>query len=106
MALGKDYHKLCLKCSACAKKLEPGSFSDRDNQLFCKGCYAKTKGGATGYGFWSGTSGVSGVYGEEDKREPIGKPPAVGADTKPCSGCGSAIPSVAKFCSACGSKQD
>eukprot|EP01098_Paradermamoeba_levis_P005495 TRINITY_DN2313_c0_g1_i1.p1 TRINITY_DN2313_c0_g1~~TRINITY_DN2313_c0_g1_i1.p1 ORF type:complete len:154 (+),score=50.16 TRINITY_DN2313_c0_g1_i1:71-463(+) len=108
VALGKDFHKICLKCSQCSKKLEPGNFSDRDEKLFCKGCYAKTGGGATGYGFWSGASGVGGKYGEEDKRGPVGGGAggAAAADAttggKFCAQCGTSLPPNAKFCSSCG----
>jgi len=39
-ALHKDYHKACFKCKACSKTLSTGSFSDRDNEIYCKSCYS------------------------------------------------------------------
>eukprot|EP01103_Thecamoeba_quadrilineata_P007837 TRINITY_DN17659_c0_g1_i1.p1 TRINITY_DN17659_c0_g1~~TRINITY_DN17659_c0_g1_i1.p1 ORF type:complete len:117 (-),score=11.69 TRINITY_DN17659_c0_g1_i1:116-466(-) len=92
VALNKDYHKLCLKCVECNKKLEPGNFSDRDDRLFCKGCYSKTKGGATGFR-GAGATGVAGVYDLDEQPKQV--------DTKKCQ-CGAIHPLTTKFCSECG----
>ncbi|BGP43145.1 hypothetical protein JCM10450v2_007285 [Rhodotorula kratochvilovae] len=43
------YHKLCLKCVACGKLLEPRLLVDHDGQAYCKGCHSKSYG-TKGYG--------------------------------------------------------
>ncbi|GAA5856954.1 hypothetical protein JCM9279_005029 [Rhodotorula babjevae] len=43
------YHKLCLKCVACNKLLEPRLLVDHDGQAYCKACHSKSYG-AKGYG--------------------------------------------------------
>jgi len=96
-AIGKDFHKICLKCVACEKKLEPGNFSDRDGHLFCKGCYSKTKGGAIGFGFWSGASGVAGIY---DLEHPV----TVVPDKRACAKCGVTVAEDSQFCPECGNR--
>lgn len=52
-ALGKSYHKLCFKCKSCNKLLDSTNCTDKDNELFCKTCYAKTFG-PQGYGYGQG----------------------------------------------------
>ncbi|XP_041485260.1 cysteine-rich protein 1-like [Lytechinus variegatus] len=47
-ALGKTWHKTCLKCTSCKKTLTPGNFSDKENQPYCNPCYQKNFG-ASGY---------------------------------------------------------
>ncbi|KAL6078156.1 Cysteine-rich protein 1 [Balamuthia mandrillaris] len=49
-ALGKDWHKLCLKCNQCGTRLSPGQFSEHDDKPYCKACYASVIG-LKGYGF-------------------------------------------------------
>lgn len=49
-ALGKDYHKLCLKCTACNKLLAAGNVLEHAEQPYCKGCYGSLIG-PKGYGF-------------------------------------------------------
>ncbi|XP_071500690.1 cysteine-rich protein 1-like [Diadema antillarum] len=46
LALGKTWHKTCLKCSTCNKTLTIGSFSDKDGQPYCNPCYQKNFGPA------------------------------------------------------------
>ncbi|CEQ40876.1 SPOSA6832_02543 [Sporobolomyces salmonicolor] len=48
---GVAYHKLCLKCVACGKILEPRLLGDHDGEAYCKACHGKyfgTKGYAAG----------------------------------------------------------
>ena len=33
------YHKSCLKCSQCEKRLTPASLNEHDQRLFCQHCY-------------------------------------------------------------------
>lgn len=51
------YHKLCFKCSSCAKLLESGNCTESKNGVMCKACYGK-EFGPKGYGFASGGAGV------------------------------------------------
>eukprot|EP00050_Salpingoeca_kvevrii_P005819 m.285841 g.285841 ORF g.285841 m.285841 type:complete len:84 (+) comp11461_c0_seq1:46-297(+) len=49
-ALGKDWHKLCLKCGKCGKTLDSGKLSDHEGTPYCtQPCY-NALFGAGGYG--------------------------------------------------------
>ena len=48
-AANKTYHKLCFKCNACNKLLEPNILTEHAGDLYCKNCYAKNFG-PKGYG--------------------------------------------------------
>lgn len=55
-AAGKVYHTLCFTCLLCNKKLDSGLLTEKDGDIFCKGCYGKNfapKG--YGYGIGAGT---------------------------------------------------
>ncbi|XP_012945698.2 cysteine and glycine-rich protein 1 [Aplysia californica] len=43
-AMGKKYHKLCLKCSECSKTLDSTNCNDHDNDIYCNTCYRKNFG--------------------------------------------------------------
>ncbi|RUS82684.1 hypothetical protein EGW08_009521 [Elysia chlorotica] len=43
-AMGKKYHKQCLKCSECDKQLDSTNCNDHENDIFCNGCYRKNFG--------------------------------------------------------------
>lgn len=43
-AIGKTFHKGCLRCSECDTRLDPGRLSERDAQPYCHRCYAKLYG--------------------------------------------------------------
>lgn len=51
---GGLWHKTCLTCYTCNKRLDAGNLSERENQPFCKQCYAKNFG-PKGYGYGNGT---------------------------------------------------
>jgi len=36
----RPFHKLCVKCSVCAKKLSAGTLNEHAGHLFCYACYA------------------------------------------------------------------
>lgn len=48
-AANKTFHKLCFKCTACNKLLQPNILTEHSGDLFCKNCYAKNFG-PKGYG--------------------------------------------------------
>ncbi|KAI8882731.1 hypothetical protein K501DRAFT_333860 [Backusella circina FSU 941] len=50
LGAGNKYHKLCLKCCDCGKRLDSTNMVDKDFDLYCRGCYAK-KFGPKGYGY-------------------------------------------------------
>lgn len=68
-ALGRKWHKLCLKCAECNKLLDSTTCTDHQGEAFCKACYGKNFG-PKGYGFAGGASGLSAnsttKYGETD----------------------------------------
>lgn len=51
---GGLWHKTCLTCTTCNKRLDAGNLSERELQPFCKTCYSKNFG-PKGYGFGNGT---------------------------------------------------
>ncbi|XP_050411136.1 cysteine and glycine-rich protein 1 [Patella vulgata] len=57
-ALGKKWHKMCLKCSSCNKMLDSTNCNDHDDDIFCTACHRKHFG-PKGYGFAGGSSGLS-----------------------------------------------
>uniref|UniRef100_K1R5L1 Muscle LIM protein Mlp84B n=1 Tax=Magallana gigas TaxID=29159 RepID=K1R5L1_MAGGI len=57
-ALGKKYHKLCLRCASCNKGLDSTNCTDHHDNVYCKNCHGKLFG-PKGYGFASGASGLS-----------------------------------------------
>ncbi|XP_046335726.2 muscle LIM protein Mlp84B-like isoform X1 [Haliotis rufescens] len=65
-AIGKTFHKLCLKCSKCNKLLDSTSVNDHDGSLFCRSCYSKNFG-PKGYGFAAGGAGLSTEYGKSSQ---------------------------------------
>lgn len=50
LGAGNKYHKMCLKCCQCGKRLDSTNMTDRDFDLYCKGCYSKSFG-PKGFGF-------------------------------------------------------
>lgn len=107
-AAGKDYHKLCFKCTTCKKKLEPGKFSEREGNLYCPSCYGaqfQPKGygfGTTNLNSYSGTGGTANVKAEKASTE---SPVAQFSPTAPkfCPNCGEPTTGT-KFCGNCGTK--
>ncbi|KAG2211149.1 hypothetical protein INT47_006268 [Mucor saturninus] len=50
LGAGNKYHKACLKCCDCGKRLDSTNMVDRDFDLYCRGCYSKSFG-PKGYGY-------------------------------------------------------
>lgn len=42
-AVGKTYHKWCLRCRGCEKTLDTGRLVDKDGEPFCQKCYGKVR---------------------------------------------------------------
>jgi len=59
-AIGKSWHKRCLKCAQCNKALDPGKINDRQGKVYCKGCYSSIAGLK---GFGLGVASESSVTG-------------------------------------------
>ncbi|KAL5007396.1 hypothetical protein ScPMuIL_016202 [Solemya velum] len=57
-ALGKKWHKLCIRCAKCNKMLDSTNSADHAGDVYCRGCYGKLFG-PKGYGFAGGASGLS-----------------------------------------------
>ena len=65
LVLGQDWHKTCVKCDRCGKKLEPGNFSDNSGKIYCKACYNVSTGiSGYGYGGAGGTLASFSSYGK------------------------------------------
>lgn len=52
------FHKLCFKCAACNKLLEPNIVTEHQNDLYCRSCYGKNFG-PKGYGYGCGAGTLS-----------------------------------------------
>ncbi|KAI8647524.1 hypothetical protein BD408DRAFT_473327 [Parasitella parasitica] len=50
LGAGNKYHKMCLKCCQCGKRLDSTNMVDRDFDLYCRGCYSKSFD-PKGYGY-------------------------------------------------------
>ena len=50
---GDVYHKKCLKCCMCNKRLDSVTFNEHDGQLYCKTHYCKVCE-IRGYGYGQG----------------------------------------------------
>lgn len=46
LAVGKKWHRACLQCAHCGKRLDTHNLSDRDGVPYCRSCYAKNYGPA------------------------------------------------------------
>jgi len=38
-AAGRQYHKQCIICKKCSRKITPGSQLDHKEDIYCKNCY-------------------------------------------------------------------
>ncbi|GAA5826505.1 hypothetical protein JCM3770_005964 [Rhodotorula araucariae] len=74
------YHKLCLKCVACGKLLEPRLLVDHDGQAYCKSCYSRSYG-TKGYG---AGGALVGEYAPRPRPSP--PPPAPLVPPRPVAG--------------------
>mmetsp|Transcript_115304 Transcript_115304/g.162115 ORF Transcript_115304/g.162115 Transcript_115304/m.162115 type:complete len:133 (-) Transcript_115304:23-421(-) len=106
--IGQDWHKVCVKCNTCKKKLEPGNFSDREGKIYCKTCY-NAAAGIAGYGYGNSQSSYQSYGKGESVLDPgdgsvrtmkDGAAPASGN----CSNCGTATAAGARFCGGCGTQ--
>jgi len=59
-ALGKSWHKRCLKCAQCNIALDAGKVNDRQGKVYCKSCYSSVAGFK---GFGHGVASESSVSG-------------------------------------------
>jgi len=59
-ALGKAWHKRCLKCVQCNVTLDAGKINDRQGKVYCKNCYSSVAGLK---GFGHGVASESSVSG-------------------------------------------
>ncbi|KAI8930016.1 hypothetical protein BC831DRAFT_499813 [Entophlyctis helioformis] len=55
---GGMYHKPCLTCKECRKRLDSTNVADKDKEAYCKNCYGRLFG-PKGYGYGSGAGVLS-----------------------------------------------
>jgi len=99
---GKDFHKLCFKCQACKKQLEPAKFSERDGQLYCKTCYG-AQFAPKGYGFGNSIDSFSSAGQPAVNNSGGDTASSRGAGAQFCGQCGINL-AGSKFCGQCGAK--
>ncbi|KAI8846902.1 hypothetical protein BC829DRAFT_397740 [Chytridium lagenaria] len=73
---GGMWHKTCLTCKECNKRLDSTNVTERDKEAYCKTCYGK-KFGPKGYGFGGGAGVLStdSTITSEQKFSPPSTPP-------------------------------
>lgn len=54
---GGDWHKTCLCCKDCNKRLDSTLLAEHDGEAYCKSCHGKNFG-PKGYGFSAGAGGL------------------------------------------------
>ncbi|KAI6651500.1 Muscle LIM protein [Oopsacas minuta] len=70
IALGKSFHKMCLKCTSCNKLLDTGTVVEHDEKPFCRACHQKNFG-TKGYGFGVGIGTLQSDYNTETNADAI-----------------------------------
>eukprot|EP01115_Flamella_aegyptia_P004901 TRINITY_DN2086_c0_g1_i1.p1 TRINITY_DN2086_c0_g1~~TRINITY_DN2086_c0_g1_i1.p1 ORF type:complete len:149 (+),score=35.28 TRINITY_DN2086_c0_g1_i1:72-518(+) len=121
---GGDWHKTCLTCKTCNKRLDSTTLTEHDMEAFCKSCYGKNFG-PKGFGFGMGSAflttepsgapvvnsaGSNNPSGNNPGQQPSfsnNSPPANSANSsvpKFCPECGYKLAGGPKFCPECGNK--
>ncbi|KAG5830601.1 hypothetical protein ANANG_G00312420 [Anguilla anguilla] len=54
---GKPWHQNCFNCANCGKRLESTTLTEKDGEIYCKGCYAKNFG-PKGFGYGQGAGAL------------------------------------------------
>ncbi|GAA5973733.1 hypothetical protein JCM21900_005698 [Sporobolomyces salmonicolor] len=88
---GVAYHKLCLKCAACGKILEPRLLVDHDGEAYYKACHGKSFG-TKGHGagalppllFPSASAISPETYSSESRPDPESDPPKTSLQAGSC----------------------
>lgn len=57
IAAGKVWHRSCFRCAKCGKGLESTTVTDKEGEIYCKGCYA-IHFGPKGFGFGQGAGAL------------------------------------------------
>mmetsp|Transcript_16797 Transcript_16797/g.25081 ORF Transcript_16797/g.25081 Transcript_16797/m.25081 type:complete len:137 (-) Transcript_16797:50-460(-) len=111
-ATAADWHKVCLACFSCNKRLDSTTLCERpDKSVYCKSCYAKNFGPS---GFRGGNAGgVVSTEAPTSTRTTTASPQAAtrstasttstGSYPKFCPSCGTGT-GGGKFCSNCGNQ--
>ena len=61
IAMGRSFHKMCLKCRDCNKLMDSGSVVEHDEQPYCRACHQKNFG-TKGYGYGVGVGTLQSEY--------------------------------------------
>ncbi|KAL2913480.1 hypothetical protein HK105_206940 [Polyrhizophydium stewartii] len=78
---GGMWHKACLTCKECRKRLDSTNLTEKDREAYCKTCYGRLFG-PTGYGYGGG----AGVLSTETKISALPPAPAgAAADGAPAA---------------------
>uniref|UniRef100_A0A0E9US04 LIM zinc-binding domain-containing protein n=1 Tax=Anguilla anguilla TaxID=7936 RepID=A0A0E9US04_ANGAN len=51
------WHQNCFNCANCGKRLESTTLTEKDGEIYCKGCYAKNFG-PKGFGYGQGAGAL------------------------------------------------
>eukprot|EP01094_Clydonella_sp_ATCC50884_P024422 TRINITY_DN6124_c0_g1_i1.p1 TRINITY_DN6124_c0_g1~~TRINITY_DN6124_c0_g1_i1.p1 ORF type:complete len:167 (-),score=41.79 TRINITY_DN6124_c0_g1_i1:223-666(-) len=118
---GTDWHKSCLTCKDCNKRVDSTTLADHGGEAYCKNCYGKNFG-PKGFGYGGGgaimhtgdqaktpVNAGGGTSSPVRASSPASSAPAAasstsgGAAPKFCPQCGTPA-AGAKFCPQCGNK--
>ncbi|XP_074180976.1 cysteine and glycine-rich protein 2-like, partial [Rhinolophus sinicus] len=53
----QPWHKNCFRCAKCGKSLESTTLTEKEGEIYCKGCYAKNFG-PKGFGYGQGAGAL------------------------------------------------
>jgi cysteine/glycine-rich protein len=99
LGAGKEWHRSCLTCMDCNKRLDSTTLTEHGEKIYCKACYARNYG-PKGYGFAGGSAMMhtsGGFYQPEPKPDMPTKTNATS-----CPKCAKATDPGARFCPGCG----
>lgn len=86
VAEGQKWHKMCFKCTDCAKMLDTTTVKTHDGKLYCKTCHTRSFG-LKGYGYGGGAAGVLSTASQGSAEHSYGKPGSGGAPYTGPDGC-------------------
>ncbi|KAJ3132080.1 hypothetical protein HK101_004638 [Irineochytrium annulatum] len=69
---GGMWHKMCMTCKECNKRLDSTNLTEKDREAYCKACYGKLYG-PKGYGYGGGAGTLS-METKIDRFSPSGTP--------------------------------
>lgn len=100
LGAGKEWHRSCLTCFECNKRLDSTTLTERGEKIYCKACYARLFG-PHGFGF---AGGGAMMHTQGGFYQPEPHPQTQVSPVTSCPGCKKELKDKVKFCPECGTK--